>query len=220
MKWILLVLIVLNLGIGGYQYWQTKQKVALEVRTPLATVNNLRPTQNQVDRLKSSMRGGGKTPIQSLPTQCIRIIGLVGGDSLQVVVSRLKALEVNAIEEPSRQVIKTDFQVILGPFDNLSLARTELAEVTARGIESYVITSGTSANSLSMGVFSTNANALRKQSELAAKKIDATIVKKEHRSGGINLVVDPRSAALISDDTLASVLSKFEKTEYLRYNCN
>jgi len=220
MKWILLVLIVLNLGFGGYQYWQSTQPVAVVVTTALATLNNLQPTPNQVDRLQSSKQSSVTAPSQALPTQCIRIIGLVRGDSLEVVTSRLRALEVKAAEEPSQQVVKTDFQVILGPFDNLSFARAKLAEVTAKGIESYVITSGSSANALSMGVFSSNANALRKQSELVAMQIAATIIKKEHLSDGINLVVDPKSAALVSDDTLTSILSKFEKAEYLRYNCN
>jgi cell division protein FtsN len=220
MKWTLLVLIVLNLSFGGYQYWQAKQPVAAEVTTALARLNNLLPTQNQVDRLQSSKQSAVKAPRQVLATQCIRITGLVRGDSLQVVASRLKALEVNAVEQPSEQVIKTDYQVILGPFDNQPFARAKLAEVTAKGIESYVITSGTNANALSMGVFSTNANAVRKQAELAEKKISATIVKKEHLSDGVNLIVDPRSAALVTDDTLTSMLSKFQKTEYLRYNCN
>jgi cell division septation protein DedD len=219
MKWILFVLIGLNVGFGGYQYWQANQPAAIKSSAAVATLNNLLPTQYQVDRLQSSKRAAVQAPSQNLPTQCIRIIGLVSGDSVQIVLSRLKALEVNAIEEPSSHVIKTDFQVVLGPFGTLRIARSKLAEVKAAGIESYVMTSGSNANAISLGVFSSRANALRKQAELAAMKITASIVANEHLSNGVNLVIDPSSAALVSDDTLSSMLSKFEKAEYLRYNC-
>ena len=221
MRWILLVLVVLNLGFGGYQYWLSTQPAAPAISTvAMATLSNLQPTKNQIDRLQLSKRPSDSAQGETKPTQCVRIEGLVSGQSLEVIVSRLQAIEIAAIQEPSQKVVKTDYQVIFGPFKNKSLAKEKLTEVAAKEIESYIISTGINANALSMGMFSSEKNALRQQTLLASKGVNASIVSKEHRSDSVSLVIDPISAALVADETLASILSQYEKAEYSRYNCN
>jgi hypothetical protein len=221
MRWILLVLVLVNAGLGGYQYWLTTQPAALAIdAVALARLSNLQPTKNQVERLQQSKRPSDRAQSQAPPTQCLRIEGLVSEESLNVVVSRLQAIEIRAVPEPSKKVVKTDYQVILGPFSNKRLARDKLSEVTAKDIESYIISSGANANALSLGMFSSEKNALRQQSMLASKGVVASIISKQHLSEAVSLVIDPISAALVLDETLASMLSQYENAEYSRYSCN
>ncbi|MDO7642639.1 MAG: hypothetical protein MUQ76_11835 [Reinekea forsetii] len=221
MRWILFVLVVLNVGFGGYQYWQSTQPTVLTINAvALASLSNLQPTKNQVQRLQEAKRPSDQTQSAAEPTQCIRIEGLVSGENLAVVVSRLQAIEIKAVPEPSKKVVKTDYQVILGPFSNKSLARDALEEVMAKDIESYIISTGVNANALSMGMFSSEKNALRQQSLVASKGVNASIVSKEHLSDAVSLFIDPMSAALVADGTLSSLLAQYEKAEFSRYNCN
>lgn len=221
MRWILAVLIALNLGFGGYQYWQASQHTApASGAVAVATLSNLEPTKNQIERLQQSKRPSDSAQGQGRATQCLRIEGLERGQGLEVIVSRLQAIEIVTVQEPSQKVVKTDYQVIVGPFQTKTIAKEKLAEVAAKAIESYIISSGINVNALSMGVFSSETNALRQQALLASKGVNASIVSTAHLADLVSLVIDPESAALVADSTLASILSQYEKAEYSRFNCN
>ncbi len=219
MKWTLLFLLVLNLGLGGYQYWVSQQQTADVTQGDITKFDNLQLSASQLKRLADSSE---KTPVikDSLATRCIRISGLTEGDSLPIVESRLKALEVASTKTTETVVLRRDYQVILGPFASVELARGELDRISAKGVESYVITSGDNKNALSLGVFSNEANSNRKLDELKSLDIAATTIIKEHTGSAISLIVDRESAALISDSTLQSILSSFETAEFSRFICN
>ena len=219
MKWILLTLLVLNLLFGGYEYWQSHQPSQnIAPAAVEAQFNNLAPTSRQLQRLALVNE---RTPVvQTVQNQCIKIQGLSSGDGLEVVESRLKALEVNVGRAQETVVLRQDFQVVVGPYANAELARNELQTLAAKGIDSYVISSGSNRNSLSLGVFSSSLNAERKQQEVKNRGFDAKIVVKDHQGKASVLFVDSKSSGLVNDATLSSVLAPFKKAKFSRYRCD
>lgn len=218
MKWILVLLLSVNLAVGAYLYWEGNQDGAPSNPQAGSQLNNLNLTKAQQDRLAASE---SKTPrVQAQPNQqCVRILGLTEDDGLSVVISRLKALEVEVSQVPVDVVLRTDYQVIVGPFANTDLARKELQDISAKGLDSYVITTGRYENALSLGVFSSETGANRKVSELTEVDIDSEIVTREHTGKATMLVIDRTNAALITDSTLDSVLNAYSQAEFERYSC-
>lgn len=220
MKWILVALLVLNLALGGFQAWQAQQPKEVAQSRMAVQYSNLQPTANQLARLQKSTDA---TPVASnKPTssQCVRITGLKESDSLPVVESRLKALELNVKQERVREVYKREYQVVLGPYSSIDQARSEMVAVNAKGFESFVISKGELANSLSLGLFSNSENANRRISELAAVDINAKSIQLDRYNEAIQLVIDKKSSLLIADPTLSTLISQFEGVDFTRFNCN
>jgi hypothetical protein len=219
MKWIMLLLLTVNIAVGGFQYWQSIQPAAQTSIIEITKFNNLELTQNQAVRLeKASERAPALAEKPS--SKCIKIVGLAAEDGLPIVQSRLKALEINPSQIKETVVLRTDYQVIVGPFASNNLARTELQSIAGKGVESYVITAGKNENALSLGVFSSESNANRKVAELSGLDIASNIVSKEHLGDAYSLVITRESASLISDSTLTSILSNFKNAKFSRYTCN
>lgn len=219
MKWILIALVVINVALFGYQYWDGMQEGDEQQVSVTTTLNNLELTASQKDRLAQS---GKSTPKEEplAVEQCIRITGLKEDESYSIVESRLGALEVASEKRIVRQLSNTDYQVLLGPYASQTEARTKLEEVTALGVESYVIASGQNANSLSLGVFSSLDNANRRRDELFAMDVVATVYENKHYIDAALLEINADSAALISDESISGMLTEFEGVKFIRYNCN
>lgn len=219
MKWTLLLLLLVNIALGGYQFWVSTQPVTVESSQQELQFSNLSVSESQSARIEQS--ADSAPVISDKPVnRCIRITGLSQEDGLPVVTSRLKALEVPSTEREVTLVLRTDYQVILGPFPNEDMARLEMQTVSSKGIDSYVISSGTHKNALSLGVFSTESNANRKVSELFELDIVSSIVTKEHSGQAFELLIDKESAALVSDETLNSILAAYSQASFSRYSCN
>ncbi|TCS37649.1 SPOR domain-containing protein [Reinekea marinisedimentorum] len=219
MKWILIALVSLNLALFGFQYWSSTQEDGGTEETLSATLNNLELTASQQARFEQVGKSTPKKEPEKV-LQCIRITGLKEGDSYSVVESRLAALEVSSEKRVVKQLSNTDYQVLLGPFVSQEEARTKLEEVKASGVESYVITSGQHANSLSLGVFSSLENANRRRDELFTMDISATVYENKRYIDAAILEIDAQSAALISDESISGMLSEFDGAKFIRFNCN
>lgn len=219
MKWILMSLLAVNLAVGGYLYWEGTQPAPVTTSGVGAQINNLGLTSSQQNRLQASEASAPS--VQQRPSQqCIRISGLTETDGLSIVESRLRALEVVPSRVQAEVVLRTDYQVIVGPFASNDAARNELQAIAAKGLDSYVITSGRYENALSLGVFSNEQGAERKVSELEGLGISSDIVTREHTGEATQLIISREDAGLITDQTLESVLGAYPRAEFSRYRCN
>lgn len=223
MKWILSALLVLNIGVFGFQYWQSSQPVEAVTADAVTEFNNLQPTANQLQRIDQARASSGQeaaSATTSTANLCVRITGLSAEDSLPVVQSRLQALELRPELVTERQVIKTDYQVIMGPYSSAQQAREEMTNVNAKGFESFVITRGDYTNSLSLGLFSNEANANSRRTALLAADFQAEVVKVERFTESSSLLLDAPSSRLVTDSALESIIQQFDNVDFLRFNCN
>ncbi len=217
MKWILLVLLAANLTFAGYQYWVLQQPKPIAQSQVQAKFNNLAVSDVQLKQMVSSLEAKKTSPAPSV--QCVTIKGLKTDNSLSVVESRLKAIEIKAESKTNNNLAKTDYQILLGPFASHDAAKAKVAEIAAVGIESYIVASGEHANTLSLGVFSNEQNASRRQAELNAMGIDAITYKNEHYTQSADLIIGSAFAQLITDSKLKSIISDVDGATFSRYNC-
>lgn len=222
MKWILIMLLLVNASLFGYQAWQAQQPEQEVVSSFSVQHGNLALSESQQARLAKSSEAtqASQKTTQSTSAKCVRITGLKESDSLPVVESRLKALELNVKQVRAKELLKREYQVVLGPFNSIDQARSEMIAINAKGFESFVISKGDLANSLSLGLFSTKENAQRRLAELSAVDITARAIEIERFNEAIQLVLDSKSSLLIADPTLASLVNQFEGVDFTRFICN
>lgn len=218
MKWIILTLLVLNLALGGYQYWQTTQPAVQEAEPSVAQLNNLAIDQATRDRLLELEQTVVDEPAVE-PLQCIRITGIVAEDQADIIQSRLRALEVVSDKATRQEVLRSDYWVVIGPFDTDQQGRDRLAQLQADNIESFLINQGRLAGGISLGLFSSNSNARTRVSELAGQGIEARVEQVDRTRQVWALTVGAESARQLSDPALNSIVSVFEGASFQRFRC-
>ncbi len=174
MKWIILTLLVLNLALGGYQYWQTTQPDVQQAEPSAAQMNNLAISEATRTRLVELERTEVAEPVVE-PLQCVRITGIAAEDQADIIQSRLRALEVTASKTTPEEILRSDYWVVLGPFETDQQGRDRLSQLQADDIESFLINQGRLAGGISLGLFSSDNNARTRVAELAEQDIDARV---------------------------------------------
>lgn len=218
MKWIILTLLVLNLALGGYQYWQTTQPVAQVAEPSVAQLNNLaidQATRNQLAELEQTVVA---EPVVE-PLQCIRITGIAAEDQADIIQSRLRALEVSSDMSTRDEILRSDYWVVIGPFETDQQGRDRLAQLQADDIESFLINQGRLAGGISLGLFSSDANARTRVSELASQDIEARVERVDRTRTVWVLTVGAESARQISNAAVESIVSEFEGASFQRFRC-
>lgn len=219
MRWIILTLLLLNLGLGGYLYWQQSQPEVATESPNQARLNNLRLDPDTRARLRQLERQAPAQAATEPPVQCVRISGLSGTDQADVIESRLKALEVDARRSTRDTVVRSDYWVVVGPFESEAVARERLAALQSRDIESFLIGKGSLAGGISLGLFSSRSNAESRQKELATMDIDARVERVDRTRQSLELTLDKADSRLISDDALRSLLQEFDGVDFQRFGC-
>lgn len=218
MKWIILTLLLLNLGLGGYQYWQTTQPEVQDATPSAARLNNLAIDQSTRDELAELERTVVAEPAVE-PLQCVRISGVAAEDQADIIRSRLQALEVTTEMSVREEILRSDYWVVVGPFDTDQQGRDRLAQLQADGIESFLINQGRLAGGISLGLFSSDSNARTRASELAGQDIEARVERVDRTRDTWVLTIDAESARQISNTALDAIVSEFEGASFQRLRC-
>jgi len=94
----------------------------------------------------------------------------------QAALEKLTALEFNVeLKAVDRPTGENDYRVMIPPANSLQAAFRKLRELKSQQIDSYVITQGSDALGISLGVFSTDVAALSLQQSLQASGYEAKI---------------------------------------------
>lgn len=218
MKWIILTLLLLNLALGGYQYWQTTQPDVQQTAVSAAQMNNLAISETTRTRLTELERTQVADPVVE-PLQCVRITGIAAEDQADIIQSRLRALEVAASKTTQEDILRSDYWVVLGPFETDQQGRDRLSQLQADDIESFLINQGRLAGGISLGLFSSDNNARTRVGELAEKNIAARVERVDRTREVWVLTIAVESARLISNQALESIVSEFEGASFQRFRC-
>lgn len=218
MKWIILTLLLLNLALGGYQYWQTTQPDVQQTEPSAAQMNNLAISEATRTRLAELERTEVVEPVIE-PLQCVRITGIAAEDQADIIQSRLRALEVTASKTTQEEILRSDYWVVLGPFETDQQGRDRLSQLQADDIESFLINQGRLAGGISLGLFSSDNNARTRVAELAGQNIDARVERVDRTRQVWVLTIAAESARLISNQALESIVAEFEGASFQRFRC-
>jgi hypothetical protein len=218
MKWIILTLLLLNLALGGYQYWQVSQPDTAMAEPSAAQLNNLAIDQSTRDQLAQFEQRAAAEPVVE-PLQCIRVSGILAEDEAGILQSRLRALEVRSQLSERDEVLRSDYWVVLGPFDTDEQGRARLGELQANDVESFLINQGRLAGGISLGLFSSDSNARSRVAALAERDINARVEQVDRTRQTWVLTIGAESARLISNEGLESIVSEMEGASFQRFRC-
>ena len=107
------------------------------------------------------------------PQLCLMAGAFADVAAAEQFIARLAALDVAAFVHPVDLTAGEGFWVFLEPFGNREAARRRLAELQARGVDSYIIPKGELENGISLGVFTRLELAEARLAELAKLGLDA-----------------------------------------------
>jgi hypothetical protein len=218
MRWIILTLLLLNLAFGGYQYWQVSQPPVQKAAPITAKMNSLALDQATRTRLVELERTAVAEPAVE-PLQCVRVTGIAAADQADIIQSRLRALEVDSRLSTRNEIQRSDYWVILGPFDSAEQGRARLGQLQAANIESFLINQGSLAGDISLGLFSSESNARSRAAELNGQDIEARVERVDRTREIWELTINADSARLISNTALDSIVSDFEGASFQRFRC-
>ena len=155
MRGLFVSLVVLNLIIAGWLGFGFQSDNDVEVAGEILDVrfNNL--VLSGFDPGYDSV--GNKNDALS----CLEL-GMFGDlDSVDQVVARLKSIDIDSqVFTKTTQVVK-DYWVYMPPLSGYSEAKTRVAELSLKGVDSYIFSEGVLENGLSLGVYGNRENAMR-----------------------------------------------------------
>lgn len=156
MRWIFFFLIAANVALFIWQVFAHPGAGSVQPRSeinaprssvdadPLVLLDELDPTavHERADKI-----------VVEQPALCFMVGAFATSEDAQEFIARLAALDVSAFEHPVDLSAGEGYWVYLEPLSNREEARRRLAELQARGVDSYIIPKGELENGISLGVF-------------------------------------------------------------------
>ena len=123
------------------------------------------------------------------PSLCLMVGAFASQVDAQEFMTRLAVLDVASYEHPVDLSAGEGYWVYLPPFASRDEARRRLAELQARGIDSYIIPKGELENGISLGVFTRRDLAEARLAELKrlGLSVDLYSIERSHREHWVML---------------------------------
>ncbi len=135
---------------------------------------------------------------------CLGVGPIEDMNAAQDIAERLNSIGASvSLEARDTPTGELDHRLVMGPLNSLQESFRRLRELRAREIDSYVITEGEDAQSISLGVFSTLASAESYQQELAGMGYQARIKEIQRVSRGYWVISDEPALENVISDELA-----------------
>ncbi len=219
MRWVVISLLIMNLGCFGYLMTQPTSEVPeLELVNATQTAGaggiQLLSESNQpkVKKKVPTKKQGGE--------DVCWIVGPFRDTQLaQNLNERMKAMSLNARLETKPIVIKTEIWVYIPPMASQKQAMLKLKELQRRKIDSFVITEGELENGISLGLFSKKESVERLMARLKQRKIDAEM-KEIERTRDQHWVIAPIQSGFVLDQSARDRLSDGKVMNWQQLRCD
>lgn len=171
MRWIFVVLVILNLAYLAYEFTQPKAIQSEDV-VQVSAVGDAKPikllSEMPAPAQKSVSKPKGEALCWAVGPYAVKL-------DAKHIYARMTALDIPAKVESQSVLVKQEYWVYLPPFSNKKQALRKLRELQKRKIDSFVITEGDLANGISLGLFSQRTSVERLLKKLAGKNIKAKV---------------------------------------------
>ncbi|ANF25635.1 SPOR domain-containing protein [Stutzerimonas stutzeri] len=214
MRWLLMLLVVLNLLFYLHHINQQPPRGAGEVVAPPvseeADIQLLSETKPLEPRGSSVHEG----------SVCVFLGGFDQESVALDVEQRLLSLDIDASVKSIDEAAGTDYWVYLPPLVSRQASLRQLRELQSRNIDSYIITVGDLSNGISLGIFSRKDSAESVVSRLKAISYMASIreLPRTHRSYWVQ--VRGVQQRLLTDSLLGELLRDFPKLGHQQMPCS
>lgn len=213
MRWLLLLLVVLNLML--YLHHATRApvvSVADIAGAPSAPgdpgIKLLRESEPQVRRAA-----------QPSGSACLFLGGFDEESGALSIEQRLLSLDIESSVEPVDMAAGIDYWVYLPPLVSRQASLRQLRELQSRNIDSYIITVGELSNGISLGIFSQKDSAESVVSRLQSVDYPAQIkeLARTHRRYWVRIDADGRG--LLTAPLLEELMRDFPLLEQQQMPC-
>jgi hypothetical protein len=214
MRWLLMLLVILNLLFYLYHLNQALP-VAGDVPEPQALSREA--DIKLVSETESLARRG---PAQDEGNTCLFLGGFDEESIALAVEQRLLSLDIDSRVEPIDEAAGVDYWVYLPPLVSRQASLRQLRELQSRNIDSYIITVGDLSNGISLGIFSRKDSAESVVSRLRGVDYTASIreLPRTHRRYWVR-VVSARQH-LLSESLLGELIKDFPELEHGQMPCS
>ena len=229
MRWIILLLLIMN---TGYFAWGTYQQSQSRYVKPVVS----EPEKPQGKRLvlwsesgknlpKSDLlpepveRNGHSEPEIAQNDQCL-VVGPFGSSAkADEMQQRLFSLGVASRERSDNEAGSYDHWVHIPPLADREAAIRLLRELQGQGIDSFVITQGELANGISLGLFSKEASANKVSSRLLQAGYETRIKRLARQPQIYWLELAAKQADKITDDMWENFANEYNGLKVLEKSC-
>lgn len=213
MRWLFLLLVMLNLMLGLYH---------LNKPPTIASISkgaSESAKEPDIKLLSETVALAPRQPVQEAEDACLYIGGFdeetIGLD----VEQRLLSLDVDARVESVDEAAGVDYWVYLPPLVSRQASLRQLRELQSRNIDSYIITVGDLSNGISLGIFSRrdSAESVVKRLQLVGYVVSIRELPRTHRRYWV--VVEGSSQRLLTEALLAELIADFPSLEHRQMPC-
>lgn len=214
MRWLLMVLVMLNLLFYLYH---------LNQPSPVATeIGGLR-TFSREDDIKLVSESASLAPRERAPNTdnaCLFLGGFDEESTALAVEQRLLSLDIDSRGEPVDEAAGVDYWVYLPPLVSRQASLRQLRELQSRNIDSYIITVGDLSNGISLGIFSRKDSAESVVNRLRGVDYTALIreLPRTHRRYWVRVSSDRQH--LLSESLLGELARDFPELEHRQMPCS
>jgi hypothetical protein len=218
MRWLFLLLLVLNLF---YYVWH-QQQTPLRVKE-IQPVTLYRGAQQDIQLVSEARGSGGDVPGSALAgaedSVCMYLGGFEREEIARAVEQRLLSTDIKVQIETIDVPVGLDFWVYLAPLASRQASLRQLKELQARKIDSYIISQGDLVNGISLGIFPRNDSAQSVMQRLREAGYEPLLreLARAHRSYWVK--VSPQSRILLSDALLQRLAEDFLGFEHQLKPC-
>ncbi len=219
MRWLLLLLIVLNLF---YYVWHQQQ-------VPLRSQNlsTLALSQDSKQNIRLLSESGDVAPRlepetvaqEQVQAVCLFLGGFEQEAAARVIEQRLLSLDIESAVQSVNASGGIDYWVYLPPLASRQASLRQLRELQARKIDSYIITQGDLANGISLGIFARTDSAESVMQRLREAGYEPRLRELTRSQRNFWVRIAPQSRRLVDDALLQRLAEDFVGLQHQLMPC-
>lgn len=215
MRWLLMLLVVLNLSF--YLYQLNHQSLPIKQEAKVSGGSSL---DSSIQLLSETTRLAPRAPVAEAERSCLFLGGFDEESVALAIEQRLLSLDIDSQVKNVDEAAGVDYWVYLPPLVSRQASLRQLRELQSQNIDSYIITVGDLANGISLGIFSRRDSAESVVSRL--KDVDYAALIRElprtHRRYWVQVARGQQH--LLSDTLLGDLMSDFPQVEHRQMPCS
>ena len=229
MRWIIVLLLIMN---TGYFAWETYQQSQSRYAKPVVS----EPEKPRGKRLVLWSESGRNLPRSDLlpelvernehsepeaaqNNQCLVVGPFDSPGKADEMQQHLFSLGVTSRERSDNEASRYDYWVHIPPLAGRDAAIRLLRELQGQGIDSFVITQGELANGISLGLFSKEASANKVSSRLLAAGYETRIKRLARQAQTYWLELAAKEADKVTDAMWEKFANEYNGLKVLEKSC-
>lgn len=213
MRWLLLLLVVLNLLFYVHNQQRTPERVKELQTLPVVSANS------SIRLLSESAPPDRRAPAPADDASCLFLGGFDDEAMASALRQRLLSLDIASEIQGIDAAAGIDYWVYLAPLVSRQASLRQLRELQSRNVDSYIITVGDLTNGISLGIFSRRDSAESVVGRLREVDYDALIreLPRVHRKYWVR--IENLSRHQVDDQLLAGMTRDFPSLQHQQMPC-